>query len=313
MRKAALVVGINDYPNAPLRGCVNDATAFSHTIQTHENGLPNFQTKLAIDVPSRSKLMTLIAKLFKSECDTALFYFSGHGFLNELGGYIVTPDHQRYDEGISMDEILILANNSSAQNRIIILDCCFSGRMGAPAIHNGATNIQKGLTILSACKEDEVAIEIGGQGLFTGLLIDALKGEAADLRGHITPGSLYAYIDQALGPWEQRPVFKTNITQFTSLRKVEPQVPFHILKEITAYFPRPDYDYPLDPSYEETNEAIAIPQNVAIFKNLQKMEGVGLVVPVGEEHMYYAAQHSKSCCLTKAGRRYWRLVKDGRI
>ena len=28
------------------------------------------------------------------------------------------------------------------------------------------------------------------------------------------------------------------------------------------------------------------------------MEGVGLVVPVGEEHMYYAAMNSTACKLT---------------
>ncbi|MGF1573365.1 MAG: caspase family protein, partial [Sumerlaeia bacterium] len=42
-------------------------------------------------------------------------------------------------------------------------------------------------------------------------------------------------------------------------------------------------------------------KNVAIFKDLQKMEGVGLVVPVSEEHMYYAAMNSKSCRLTALG------------
>jgi hypothetical protein len=46
---------------------------------------------------------------------------------------------------------------------------------------------------------------------------------------------------------------------------------------------------------------------------LQKLEGIGLVVPVGEEHMYYAAMNSKSCELTAVGKQYWKLVKEGRI
>lgn len=49
------------------------------------------------------------------------------------------------------------------------------------------------------------------------------------------------------------------------------------------------------------------------FFDLQKLEGVGLVVPVNEEHMYYAAMNSKSCKLTPIGKRYWKLVKEGRI
>ena len=51
-------------------------------------------------------------------------------------------------------------------------------------------------------------------GIFTNLVLAALEGGAADLRGHVTPGSIYAYVDQALGAWDQRPIFKTNVTQF---------------------------------------------------------------------------------------------------
>ena len=54
-------------------------------------------------------------------------------------------------------------------------------------------------------------------------------------------------------------------------------------------------------------------ENTAVFSDLQKLEGVGLVVPVGEEHMYYAAMNSKACELTAVGKQYWRLVKEGRI
>jgi hypothetical protein len=78
----------------------------------------------------------------------------------------------------------------------------------------------------------------------------------------------------------------------------------------------------LDPSYEDTNakviehkvvEPYADPNNVSVFKDLQKLESIGLVVPVGEEHMYFAAMNSKSCRLTALGYHYWRLVKEKRI
>ena len=165
-------------------------------------------------------------------------------------------------------------------------------------------------------------MEAGGHGIFTNLLIDALQGCAADITGNITPGSIYSYIDKALGPWDQRPVFKTNITQFTSLRKVTPKVPDEILRKLIEYFPAPDAQYSLDPSYEDTNaeniehklvEPLAKPDNVLKFKQLQKLHGAGLVVPVNTDHMYFAAMESKSCRLTALGYQYWRLVKDKRI
>ena len=94
------------------------------------------------------------------------------------------------------------------------------------------------------------------------------------------------------------------------------------LRKIANYFQNEDFQYNLNPSYEPTNkreevhnviEPYADDENIAIFKDLQKLEGIGLVVPVGEEHMYYAAMNSKACKLTAVGKQYWHLVKEGRI
>jgi len=158
----------------------------------------------------------------------------------------------------------------------------------------------------------ESALEVNGKGVFTSLVIDALHGGAADLRGHITPGSIYAYVDQALGAWDQRPIFKTNVTRFTSLRSISPPIPLDTLRKLCIYFPAPQDEHPLDPSYEFT-ESTADPVKVAILKDLQKFVAVGLVVPVDEEHMYFAAINSKSCRLTALGFQYWRLVKEKKL
>ena len=65
-------------------------------------------------------------------------------------------------------------------------------------------------------------------------------------------------------------------------------------------------------SIEDTSDQ-ANEKNVEVFKDLQKMEGVGLVLPVSEEHMYYAAMNNKSCRLTALGGHYWRLVDQKKI
>lgn len=320
--KKALIVGINDYPSFPLRGCINDAAGLASIIGTHGDGSPNFDVRLETDVKTKSELKTMIAELFSGNSDTVLLYFSGHGFLNELGGYLVTPDYRTYDEGISMDEILILANQSKSKDKIIILDCCHSGAFGSPTMGRGTSHLDEGVSILTASRPDEPSMEVNGHGVFTNLLLDALQGGAADLRGHISPGGVYAYIDQALGAWEQRPVFKTNVTRFTSLRTINPQVPLTTLRKIVKYFPEPQHEFPLDPSYEDTNketvehkivEPHAKDENVSVFKDLQKLQSVGLVVPVNSEYMYFAAMESKACRLTALGNHYWRLVKDKRI
>lgn len=321
--KKALIVGINNYLISPLKGCVNDASSFASIIEKNGDGSPNFAVILKTDIQTKAELKSLIVDLFRGTDDIALLYFSGHGVLNALGGYIVTPDYKKFDEGISMDEILVMANSSKVKDKIIILDCCHSGAFGSPSISGGTTaQIVEGVTILTASKDSESAVEINGHGIFTNLLLDALQGGAADLRGHITPGGVYAYIDQALGPWNQRPVFKTNVTRFTSLRTINPPVALDILRKIIEYFPVPQQEYSLDPSYEDTNSAVvkhsiiepyAKSENVAVFKNLQKFQSVGLVVPVDAQYMYFAAMNSKSCRLTSLGYHYWRLVKEKRI
>ena len=272
--RRALIVGIDDYSQAPLHGCVNDAEAISAVLETNGTESPNFGAGiLLLTSPSanitRHELRAGITKLFETECDIALFYFSGHGLVRSGEGWIVTKDAQQYDEGISMTEILGLANKSPVKNKVIILDCCYSGGMGTPNITgNNAAELSEGLTVLTASRASGSSGGTGKGGVFT-LVVAALEGGAADLRGHITPGSIYAYVDQALGAWDQRPIFKTNVSEFTSLREVAPQVSPETIRKLVSYFPDPGAVHPLDPTYEFTEEG-SNPSNVSIFKDLQK-------------------------------------------
>jgi hypothetical protein len=320
MRKA-LVVGIDDYPGSPLNGCVNDATAVAAVIEAHGDGEPNFEVKLMVspdansssDGVTRRQLRTELDSLFDGDPEVALFYFAGHGVVKNVGGYIVTSDVEKNDWGVQMDDVLKLANQSKAKDKVILLDCCRSGKFGSSEIAGGNVSyLSEGLTVLTASRDSESANEKNGSGVFTSLLVDALKGGAADLRGHITPGNVYAYVDQALGPWDQRPIFKTNVTHSIYLRKIDPPVAKPILRKLVEYFPTPGDEHKLSPEYEFTEKSADLAK-VAIMKDLQKFVSVHLVEPVGVEHMYFAAIHSKSCRLTTAGRQYWRLVKEKRL
>lgn len=313
MRKA-LVVGINDYPGtAKLRGCVNDASLIAALLETNADGSPNFDVMICKDVKTKAALRLLITDVFKHDDEVSLFYFSGHGCITDTGGYIVTPDFSKHDEGISMDNILQIVGLSPARHKIVILDCCHAGAMGDLSFTgNTAALLEKGVIILASSRSTEAAVELAGQGVFTSLLIGALEGGAADIAGEVTPGSIYSYIDKALGAWKQRPVFKANIMRSVSLRKVEPAVPLSELRLLTVYFPAANSEFALDPSYEYTADNPDV-ENTRTFKVLRKMQLTGLVEPVGEEYMYWAAIHRKSCRLTSLGRYYWKLFSSGRL
>jgi hypothetical protein len=317
MRKA-LVVGIDYYAKvSPLHGCVNDAHSVKAVLERHSDGTVNFAVKLLAasgvsDLISRSDLKDRVRELFADDAEIALLYFAGHGYIESTGGYLCGSDCVSGDDGLALLDVLVLANASKSRNKVIVLDSCHSGVAGTNPLSPRSTELSEGMTILTASTAEQYADEANGSGTFTTLFVDALSGAAGNLVGDVTPGSVYAHIDQSLGPWEQRPVFKTNVKSFVSLRKVQPPIALGDLQRIAEFFPSPGFDFSLDPSYEPEGPN-PDPEHNAVFAILQKYNRVGLVVPVGAPHMYHAAMESKSCKLTVLGEHYRRLVSRGHI
>lgn len=314
--RRALLVGINDYPWSPLSGCVSDAGAMMKVLCRNQDGSPNFDCRQLMSPPNqidRTALREAIDELFKNEADVALLYFSGHGTINNLGGYLVTVDAKKYDEGVGMADVLILANQARIKEVVIVLDCCHSGALGnLPPIRNNEALIREGVSILTASRSSQYALEAGGRGVFTSLICDALEGGAADVCGNVTVAALYAYVDQALGAWEQRPLFKSHVSRLIPLRRCSPVIEFPVLRLLPKYFNAPEDEYPLDPSFEPDSEP-KHKEHELIFSHLQCYRAARLLVPIGEEHMYYAAMNSKACKLTPLGRFYWKLANDGKL
>lgn len=320
MRKA-LVVGIDHYTNvSPLYGCVNDAHAVASVLETNSDGSVNFGilTLTATserDAVSRVLLKDKIRELFADDSEIALLYFAGHGHMEATGGYLCGSDCHRGDDGLALSEVLTLANTSRARNKVIVLDSCHSGVAGNPAAQPIA-ELSEGMSILTASTQDQYASEQNGSGVFTTLFVDALSGAAGNLVGAVTPGSVYAHIDQSLGPWKQRPVFKTNVKSFVSLRTAQAPIPLEHLRKLPNLFPEPGYEFRLDPTYEPETRGrpdaapAPNPEHTATFAVLQAYNRVNLLKPVGAPHMWHAAIESKSCQLTVLGEHYRRLVEQ---
>lgn len=328
MRKA-LIVGIDHYDHIThLNGCVKDAYAVANVLERHADGTLNFANPRTLVGTSttervdRSELKEAVRELFADDSDVALFYFSGHGYIEDTGGFLCATDCRTGDDGLAIGEVMSIASESRAKNKIVILDSCNSGIAGGRPTQRDVAEVKEGMTILTASTAEQYAMEGTNGGVFTGLLIDALGGAAANLVGDVTPGSVYAHIDQSLGPWAQRPVFKTNVKTFVSLRKAEPPIPLADLQALATHFPSPDYVCALDPSFEperaEDQKADPSipppdPNNTAAFAVLQRYVKVNLVRPVGAPHMWHAAMQSKACELTVLGQHYQRLVASGLI
>jgi hypothetical protein len=328
MRKA-LILGLDYYSDvSALTGCVNDGNAVASVLERNADGTANFTAPKVLTATgahnpvNRRELRDAVEALFKDDPEIALLYFAGHGYVDETGGFLCASDCRDGHDGLPLGEVMTFARASKAANKIIILDSCHSGVAADRPGGGGIAELSQGMTLLTASTEDQYSYEggNGAPGVFTNLLIDALSGAAANLVGDVTPGSVYAHIDQSLGPWGgQRPVFKTNVKSFVSLRKAAPPIALEELLQLSKHFPQAGFKFQLDPSFEPertpeqlANPAIPAPDpaKTATFRVLQNYVKVNLVRPVDAPHMWHAAMGSKSCELTVLGEHYRRLVAD---
>jgi len=316
--KRALLVGIDAYDQFnDLQGCVNDVTALHPLLARNEDGTVNFACE-TLDTSStgrvtRDSLLAQLKRLLAPGADVALLYFAGHGS-GDGDLTLMTTDGTRDTLGVTMAEVLGIVDKSQVPEINFVLDCCFAGGAGAvPQLGATGAFLKPGLSILTASRADQTSAETSGRrGLFSWYLCAALDGGAADVRGNVRLAGIWAYLTESFGPWEQRPTLKANIERAHVLRACNPSVSDNTLRQLAAWFPTPEHEFALDPSYEDTaglgNEA-----NEAVFKQLQKCSYVKLVEPVDEQYMYFAAMHSRACRLTALGRHYRRLAEEERL
>lgn len=201
-----LVVGINKYINEKLtlNYAIADATSFKNEIEKDASTvLAKVKTYFITDLAANKKAITdaflEIQKTAKPE-DVFVFYYAGHGVISEKEKefYLVptdVADLKNVDEvlkqkGISAKVLQNFAVDIQAQKQLFILDACQSAGVFEKLITADA-NQQKSLALVSrstgthwmaASGSQQFANEFSslGHGAFTYVLLQALKGEAAE-------------------------------------------------------------------------------------------------------------------------------------
>ncbi len=313
MPKRALLVGIDSYDEAPeLVCCVSDAIAMGELLSKNSDDSENYDcTVLTSDSShiTRPVLRKALRKHFDDFSGDLIFYFSGHGIATEVGGFLVTQDGVQYDQGIPMGELLRLTNNCKAQSVLLILDCCHSGELGN--VDDGGSlatraELRLGTTILAASRPTGEAQQGFEHSVFTALLLYALDGGAADIRGYVSAASMYGYVEQVLGPRDQRPMYKSHAARLNPIRCCRPAIEDETLRGLPTLFNTPDYELRLDPSFEHTSKN-AKEENVAKFDMLKSLRNARLLHTEDGDDLYYVALRSKTVSLTPLGQLYWRL------
>ena len=332
MARKALLVGIDTYDRFPaLTGCVPDAVSMEERLREHEDLSGNYDCRLMLYGPnhqdekiSRRALRVALQQLFDADGDV-LFYFSGHGALTAGGGYLATSDAEPNDWGIPMQDIVNMANRSRARDILILLDCCHAGDAGdAPLLNQPGqahpiAALRENMTIIAAARNTQAAMESGGHGLFTGAVLDALDGGAADHMGWITAPAIYSYVERRFNEWSQRPIYKSNATELNVVRRCAPLIDRLKLREIVTIFPTADHKFQLDPEFEPEDEFGNVKEKinnekVRISGLLKDYRDAGLLKSsIPGEQFYWVARRSHSVELTRRGREYWGLVKNKRL
>lgn len=322
MERRALLVGIDSYTNLRnLSGCVADVRVLRELLERNEDSSPNYTCHLITsDKPesvTRSSFKREWQQLFYEFTGDALFYFSGHGVPDDMGGYLCVHDSTSDDPGVSFTDLLRRVNHSKAREVLIILDTCygmFPGRSPRlrDAIIEDFVQLREGVTILSAATPTGVAIETNGRGVFTSLLTEALIGGGADIRGYVTAASAYNYIEQGSGVWGQRPIFQSNVSRFSPIRRCKAIVTDDAIRELIILFPTPEYQFRLDPSFESTHQS-AVETKVKIFDIFRLYLEAHLLCTLNSEDLSQTALGSNYVQLTARGQFYWRLAKMGRV
>jgi hypothetical protein len=329
----ALIVGINKYqrPANNLTSAVADAEAIAKLLGRNAEGSLNFTCRVLLDkMPdgspiTRARLREALIELFAhAKNEDVLFYFSGHGILSDLEGYLCTCDAENNDPGVPMSEVIKRANASDAANVLLILDCCHSGNIGnmgliSPGGRDSLAIVREDLTIIAASREKEVSKEGGGHGFFTAALLEALDAGAADHMGWVTAPAIYAFVERRLGSGPQRPVYKSHATRSYVVRRCEPLIERFKLDELVKLFPTEQHKFALDPDYDPEDELGNIKgkkddEKIRRARLLKDYRDVGLVkASVPGEDFFWAARRSHAVELTPRGREYWRLVKDDKL
>lgn len=327
--KRALLVGIDEYPSLGLlSGCVADATALNELLARHADGTPNWRTELVTsdagpDAVTREELRGLLTALFANARDAdLLFFFAGHGAQTPWGSDLVTQDAVAHSLGVSMNDLVTLANDSPARSVTLLLDCCFSGDTGnAPGLQSvrvaesfrlSKAVLRENVTIMAASRATEVSQEFAGHGAFTRILLDGLEGGATDHRGNVTALSLYGYVSAAFDAWEQRPVLKTYLTEPAVLRVGPPWLDPELLRQLPQHFPTEDHRLQLSPAHEGEGRPLP-PDRPGTFEQQQfdylgRLRNANLVTTDNRRDHYWVAMEGGHVFLTALGRYFWRLA-----
>lgn len=156
--------------------------------------------------------------------ETLLVYFAGHGLVSgstakdkELHLALTDSTNEKLYTAIPYRQVRELVQRCAARNKVVILDCCYSGlasgTMGETEEDIADLAKVKGTCVMSACPETRRALAPNGERYtaFTGELIRAIRDGIPNDAPTLNMESLYGHVKERLEN-QKRPVPQLRMT-----------------------------------------------------------------------------------------------------
>lgn len=229
-KKKALVIAISDYDRFPALGfCKNDGNRIYEVLKAQ--GYEITEDSFLLGRVKYEEMREAVRKFFKGSDvgprDTLLFYFSGHGHLDDKGyHFLVTSEmdpKEPDDKGYYFEDLTRMMDRSDSLRKVMILDCCHAGglkirdrggdeeekgeeevaKLGRKAISEAlekTIRIGQGTCILASSLGIQQSFKMPGMdySAFSYYVIEGLEGKAINDDGHVTPEVLRTYITERL-------------------------------------------------------------------------------------------------------------------
>jgi DivIVA domain-containing protein len=200
-RSRALLIGTAEYEHLPkVPASRNNLPALANALERY-TGLPREHCTQLLDASDLATVGREVETATKGATDLLLIYYSGHGLVASDGLlYLTLPRTSQQDvtwSGVPFKLLHHAMQVSRARTKVLILDCCFSGR-AAQLLSGEESNILGQITAngtytltSSPANEPSLATDGNGHTAFTGALLGLLDNGISSAGVLLTLKDLY--------------------------------------------------------------------------------------------------------------------------